>query len=210
MIAAIEQAVAEAREQLGPGLIAVEVWDSRTGLGYYQSNPATAAMLNTAICDLKVALAAGNSGELDDWVVLDLDDRTVVVMLCPPLLEAALILDTAAVDLTDVLTRTVPDLVARFRSVQNKTREPGPLTEAAARAPRCGSRRLGDTTDSLQLGSTRLGAGTAWLHFSRHCPVPNNERGAVDRAIPIRITIIEKAGSSPGGIQPSRSARRAS
>ena len=121
MIAAIEQAVAEAREQLGPGLIAVEVWDSRTGLGYYQSNPATAAMLNTAICDLKVALAAGNSGELDDWVVLDLDDRTVVVMLCPPLLEAALILDTAAVDLPDVLTRTVPDLVARFRSVQNKT-----------------------------------------------------------------------------------------
>ncbi|MDO5286141.1 MAG: hypothetical protein Q4G45_04890 [Actinomycetia bacterium] len=119
MIAAIEQALAEVREQLDQALVAADVWSTRTGLGYasYESSPATGPMLNTVVQDLRETLAASGSGELDDLVVLDLYGKTAVVLVCPPGLGAVLVLDKH-IDLASVLTTTVPELAERLRTAQ--------------------------------------------------------------------------------------------
>lgn len=120
MLTQIETAIEQARADLGDALVAVDVWASGNGLSYasFETRSTTGPMLNAVTRDLRVAAAAGGN-ELDDLYVLDLNGRTAVVVVCPPRLEAALIVDTSAADLDHLLTETVPAFAQALRSAQD-------------------------------------------------------------------------------------------
>ena len=82
----LNQGITKLKEQLGPSLLAADIWKSGVGssLANYNSTPKTAALFDRATEFISKTLDGTGFPELEDYYLLELKDKKLVVVLIFP------------------------------------------------------------------------------------------------------------------------------
>ncbi len=126
----LDVVVTDLHRRLGDGLLATDIWDRRTGwqLASHNTQPEAVALLNQLTEQIDRTLAGGGHPTLGDYLILDLDDDHVVVLMIHGELVHALILDAAAIDLEVLYGVALP--LAMSAVAEAATRGVGPGASA--------------------------------------------------------------------------------
>ncbi len=115
----LKKTIEELKEDLGPALVATDIWAVADGqsIAGYNPQPKACALFNKVSSDLAKSLKDSNFPALNRYYLLDLFDDKMVVVIPLEDYQWGMLLDTKELQLGMLLNIVLPKMLDAFKEI---------------------------------------------------------------------------------------------